>query len=159
MVESAATPSALLWSWNPLGTFRSARYKGKIVGDTLELIPALPAPPPGMAPALRVPEALHQGDLHQADRRNQVQQALPAERLRPPDSDSRSETRNTYTHVSRTLSGLRCFAPPGASSATVRPIGRSCKHPPMGWNSWNKFQTKLMTRRSEESPMRWSAVE
>jgi len=65
------------------GNIQKREVQGKIVGDTLELIPAMPAPPREWAPALRVPEALHQGDLHQADRRNQVQQALPAERLRP----------------------------------------------------------------------------
>jgi len=122
------------------GSLQKAKGSGKIVGDTLEIEPAMPAPPPGMTPP--GPPAGEAGPA-------------PAPGGPPPGAPGPSGVRR------RMLSGpvvARRGTPAPSYKARVDfatlpklelpalrdvPYNGLAKTPPMGWNSWNKFQTRF----------------
>lgn len=103
------------------GTVQKANGSGKIVGDTLEITPALPAPP-----APRPGEAAPPG----GGIRRMLTGPVVARRGTPAPSYRAKVDFKTLPKVE--LPAL----------ADV-PYNGLAKTPPMGWNSWNKFQTRF----------------
>jgi alpha-galactosidase len=101
------------------GRTENREVTGQIVGDTLVLVPALPGPPPsdGVAPSAPLP---------------------------PPQIAPATFHRGTPTPNYRAPM-LDYATLPKVELPTLRPIRSNelAKTPPMGWNSWNKFQTRI----------------
>ena len=99
------------------GNLQKRTAKGKIVGDTLEITPALPKPPEG-AGGPGGPPPMMSGPL--TFRRGK---AAPSNR--PPSPD--------YSSL------------PKINLPTLRdlPYNGLAATPPMGWNSWNTFHTNI----------------
>jgi len=104
------------------GSIQKRVVKGKIVGDTLEITPAMPGPPPGAAPPDGGPpggmRAMTSGPLI-------AHRGTPTLTYRAPSLDYK-----TLPKVE--LPALRDI-----------PSNGLAKTPPMGWNSWNKFRTRF----------------
>jgi alpha-galactosidase len=102
------------------GRTENREVTGKIVGDTLVLVPALSGPPP--------PEGAPAGT------------PLPA----PPPMAPATFHRGTPTPNYR--APLVDYATlPKVELPAIQPVSDNglAKTPPMGWNSWNKFQTRI----------------
>ena len=101
------------------GTLARRVNKGKIKGDALEITPSLPAPPvggpPGGGGGMR---ALMAGPL-------MFHRGIPTPSFRAPSV-------NYATLPKVELPPLRDV-----------PYNGLAKTPPMGWNSWNKFRTRI----------------
>jgi alpha-galactosidase len=122
------------------GDIQKREVTGKIVGDTLVLTPAMPAPPPGGGPGgpgLGGPPAGGPGGPPSGS---------PAGGGAPPMFRIGPVTARRGTPVlsnrapSIDYAKLPRIALP--SLQAVPPNGLA-KTPPMGWNSWNKFQTHI----------------
>ena len=99
------------------GDIQKREVTGKIVGDTLVLTPAFPGPPPGNGPD-GAPPAFHMGPVT-------ARRGTPTPSHRAPSVD--------YAKLPRTsLPALYDVSANGLATT-----------PPMGWNSWNKFQTHI----------------
>jgi alpha-galactosidase len=108
------------------GTLSKRTVTGKIVGDTLHIVPAMPAPPaaPAGAPAGGPPPGM--GDFFRSMAQPVVaRRGTPTPSFRAPSVDF------------KTLAKVELPAP-----KTI-PYNGLAKTPPMGWNSWNKFRTKI----------------
>jgi alpha-galactosidase len=105
------------------GSIQNREATGKIVGDTLEINPAMPLPPPPppggpppgtpspMQGAQKGPVIAHRGT------------PFPSYRAAPVDYASLPKVEVPAIHQI--------------------PANGLAKTPPMGWNSWNKFRTKI----------------
>ncbi len=108
------------------GDIQKKDVTGRIVGDTLVLTPALPAPPPGMGPGPGPEPGNGPGGpggftlSEVVARRGAV---TPSYRAPTPDYASLPKVALPALHDVES-NGL-------------------AKTPPMGWNSWNKFQTHI----------------
>ena len=104
------------------GSLSKREVSGKIVGDSLVLTPAMPGPPPDAepsgTPAAMAPPAFHIREVTAV-------RGVPTRSYRAPSID--------YVTL------------PKIDLPALRPITYNglAKTPPMGWNSWNKFQTKI----------------
>jgi alpha-galactosidase len=112
------------------GNIQKREVKGTIVGDELHLVPAMPGPPPGAggngpgsADAARPP-------------RPRIGMVI-ARRGTPTPSYRVSVDYKNLPHVD---------LPP---LTDVQSIGVA-NTPPMGWNSWNKFRTKINDKQIRE---------
>lgn len=104
------------------GEIKNQEVTGKIVGDTLVLTPALPGPPPG-GPA---PAGAGAGPARAfANGPVVARRGTPTPSFRAPSVD--------YA----TLPKIEL------PSLQDVPYNGLAKTPPMGWNSWNKFRTKI----------------
>jgi alpha-galactosidase len=123
------------------GDIRKKEVSGKIVGDTLVLTPAMPGPPPGMKPG--GPDA-----------------GMPPSGGPPPGSGAaagsspggppsfqigpvtarRGTPTTSYRAASVDYAKLPRITLPDLHTI---PANGLAKTPPMGWNSWNKFQTHI----------------
>ena len=115
------------------GTLQKVKGSGKIVGDALEITPAMPGPPPGMTPpgpppgeAGPVPGAPSPAGA----RRRVFESPLVARRGTPAPSYKAKVDFKTLPKLE--LPALKDV-----------PYNGLAKTPPMGWNSWNKFQTRF----------------
>jgi alpha-galactosidase len=103
------------------GEIKNQEVTGKIVGDTLVLTPALPGPPPG-GPA---PTGGPSGGRGFASTPVVARRGTPSPSFRAPSVD--------YATLPKVdLPPLKDV-----------PYNGLAKTPPMGWNSWNKFRTKI----------------
>ena len=121
------------------GDIQKKEVTGKIVGDTLVLTPAMPGPPPGMGtggpgPGGPPPDGAGgpppPGGPGEGPRRFHIGavtavRGTPTPSYRAPSVDYASLPRLTLPDLH-----------PVASVGVART-------PPMGWNSWNKFRTKI----------------
>ncbi len=112
------------------GSFQKLLTKGDIVGDELHItpgVPALPPPPPptGGAPVPPPAPAFDIGTVV-------ARRGTPAPSFRAPSVDYK-----TLAKVD--LPPLRAVPDNGLA-----------KTPPMGWNSWNKFRTRIDDRTVRE---------
>ncbi len=100
------------------GNVQNREVTGKIVGDTLVLTPALPGPPPGTGGPGGAPGGSRGGPVV-------ARRGTPATSYRAPAVD--------YAAL------------PKVSLPTIHALSYNglAKTPPMGWNSWNKFQTRI----------------
>lgn len=121
------------------GDIQKREVTGKIVGDTLELTPAMPGPPPGMGsgpggpagpPAGGPPGSGPAGAPGEAPPPFQIQTVIARRGIPAPSYRAPSVAYAALPHV--TLPALRSIPSVGVAST-----------PPMGWNSWNKFQTRI----------------
>lgn len=112
------------------GDVQKREVTGKIVGDTLVLTPAMPGPPPGGGPGGPQPPAGPPGGAGPEP---------PPFRIGPVTA-----RRGTPTPSSRAASVDYAKLPRVALPA-LHPVPANglAKTPPMGWNSWNKFQTHI----------------
>lgn len=122
------------------GDIQKREVTGKIVGDTLVLTPAMPEPPPGAGPGGPGPGAPPPGG-----------QDMPGG---PPDSSGGAPPpfhmgpvtarRGTPTASNR-AAPVDYASLPHIALPALHPIPANglAKTPPMGWNSWNKFQTHI----------------
>jgi alpha-galactosidase len=115
------------------GKLQKVNGSGKIVGDTLEIMPAMPVRPPGMA--LPGPPPGEAGPAPGApapagQRRRMIEGPLVARRGTPTPSYKAKVDFKTLPKVE--LPALKDV-----------PYNGLAKTPPMGWNSWNKFQTRF----------------
>jgi alpha-galactosidase len=106
------------------GGMRKAEGKGKVVGDTLEITPAVPAPPSPSPGATA-------GGPSQGMRRRMSFGTVIARRGTPTPS-YRAPAVDYKTLPKVELPALRDL-----------PYNGLAKTPPMGWNSWNKFRTRF----------------
>jgi alpha-galactosidase len=102
------------------GQIQNREVTGKIVDDTLVLTPAMPAPPPGAGPPASSGSG---GGFHIGPVVAKRGVPTPSFRAAPVD----------YAALPR-------VALPALHSV---PYNGLAKTPPMGWNSWNKFQTHI----------------
>ena len=104
------------------GTLSKREVSGKIVGDNLVLTPAMPTPPPDALPSgpagAPPPPMFHIGEVTAV-------RGTPTPSYRAPSVD--------YATL------------PKVNLPELHAVGYNdmAKTPPMGWNSWNKFQTKI----------------
>jgi alpha-galactosidase len=121
------------------GNLQKVKGSGKVVGDTLEITPAMPARPAGPPPGEAGPPAGEAGPPAAAPggpggpggpRRRMFEGPLVARRGTPAP--------NYKAHVDfKTLPKVEL---PALKDV---PYNGLAKTPPMGWNSWNKFQTRF----------------
>jgi alpha-galactosidase len=111
------------------GTIQNREVTGTIVGDTLVLTPAMPGPPPGNPPA-------------------------PGGAATPPSGETPRPRFQIGEVVARRGTPTPSYRAPAVDYATLPkvelpttlhdiPYNGLAKTPPMGWNSWNKFQTHI----------------
>ena len=121
------------------GDIQKREVKGKIVGDALELTPAMPAPPTGMGPGAEGPGGPPPGgppgpgaagSPGAAPPPFQIQTVVARRGTPTPSYRAASVDYAALPHLA--LRALRSIPSVGVAST-----------PPMGWNSWNKFQTKI----------------
>jgi alpha-galactosidase len=106
------------------GNVQKVKGSGKIVGDSLEIVPAAPAPPPGMAPPGGG------GPAPGGPGRRMFEGPVIAHRGTPAQSYKAKVDFKSLPNVE--LPALKPLPPNGLA-----------KTPPMGWNSWNKFHDKF----------------
>jgi alpha-galactosidase len=99
------------------GDIQKKKVKGKIVGDELQLVPAMPGPPPDSGPAM-------------SGGPTRLISPITARRGTPSPSHGVTIDYTSLPQVE--LPALKDIAPTGQAPT-----------PPMGWNSWNKFRTKI----------------
>jgi alpha-galactosidase len=125
------------------GDIQKKDVSGKIVGNTLVLTPAMPGPPPGMRPGGREPGMPTAGESGGPPRAPGTAGGAPGG-LPPfeigPVTARRGTPTPTYRAPSVDYAKLPRVALPELH--TIPPNGLA-KTPPMGWNSWNKFQTHI----------------
>ena len=121
------------------GDIQKREVQGKIVGDTLELIPAMPAPPPGMGPGPGGPGGPPSGGPP-----GPGGPGAPGGGGPPFQMQTVVARRGTPTPSHRAPS-VDYAALPRLVLPALRPVPSVgvASTPPMGWNSWNKFQTKI----------------
>ncbi len=121
------------------GDIQKREVQGKIVGDALELTPAMPGPPPGMVPRPEGPGRPPAGGPPSPG-------AVGAPGEAPPPFQIRKVVarRGTPTPSYRAPSVDYAALPHSALHAlrSISSVGVA-NTPPMGWNSWNKFQTRI----------------
>jgi alpha-galactosidase len=110
------------------GDIQNREVTGKIVGDTLVLTPAMPGPPPAAAGAGAEPGAGPNGPG--GGRRFQIGEVV-ARRGTPTPS---------YRAPAVDYKSLPKVELPALSTVAANGLAKT---PPMGWNSWNKFQTHI----------------
>ncbi len=124
------------------GTIQKKEVEGKIVGDTLVLTPAMPGPPAGLGPS--GPDAGPSADRGPNGPPPEGPDAKPSGR--PPAFHIGPLTfrRGTPTPSNRAPS-VDYSTLPHITLPALHPIPSNglAKTPPMGWNSWNKFQTHI----------------
>src|ERR1039457_222662 len=121
------------------GDIQKREVQGKIVGDALELTPAMPVPPPGMGPGAEgsggppsggPPGPGPAGPPGDAPPPFQFQTVVARRGTPTPSYRAPSVDYAALPHV--TLPALRSIPSVGVANT-----------PPMGWNSWNRFQTRI----------------
>ena len=126
------------------GNIQKREVQGKIVGDTLELIPAMPAPPPGMGPGAEGPGGPPSGGPPSGGPPEPGAAGAPGGAAPPFQIQTVVARRGTPTPTYRAPSvdyaALPHLALPALRSVPSVGVANT---PPMGWNSWNKFQTKI----------------
>lgn len=117
------------------GTLQKRVVKGKIVGDALEIEMAMPGPPPGMSPGGAGPMGPRPGAGGPAG---------PGAGAPPLGGGVVIARRGTPTPSYR-APGLDYKSLPKVVLPAIRdlPPNGLAQTPPMGWNSWNKFRTKI----------------
>ncbi len=112
------------------GVVQNREVTGKIVGDTLVLVPAFPGPPPGFpgGPATGAAAA-----------------AAPPPATTPPyqlgpTTFQRGTPTPSYRAPAVDYATLPKVELPAIQNV---PYNGLAKTPPMGWNSWNKFRTQI----------------
>ena len=108
------------------GNLQKRQIKGKAIGDELQLTPALPGPPPGNGPG--APGG--PGGSPNGPGARLLPSMVTARRGTPTPSYRIAVDYKTLPHVE--LPALQEIA--STESAAT---------PPMGWNSWNKFHSKI----------------
>lgn len=100
------------------GTLSKREVSGKIVGDSLVLTPAMPGPPPDAGAGGPPRPSFHIGEVTAV-------RGTPTPSYRAPAVD--------YATL------------PKIDLPALHPVPYNglAKTPPMGWNSWNKFRTKI----------------
>jgi alpha-galactosidase len=125
------------------GDIQKKEVSGKIVGDTLILTPAMPGPPPGGGPGGPAAGTLPPGGPGSPPPAGLPPGGAPAEppRFRIGPVTAR---RGTPTPSNRAPSVDYAKLPRIALPA-IHPVPANglAKTPPIGWNSWNKFQTHI----------------
>jgi alpha-galactosidase len=115
------------------GTISRRTVKGRAVGDELHIEPALPQPPPGAAPGGGPPGAGPGGPAGPGP-------GGPGRLFSGPLVARRGTPTPSYRASSVDYKSLpRIDLPP---PRTIPPNGLAGT-PPMGWNSWNRFRTKI----------------
>jgi alpha-galactosidase len=118
------------------GTISKRTAKGKIVGDELHIEPVLPQPPPGVAPGGGAPPGAGPGGPGGPG----PGPGGPGRLLSGPLVARRGTPTPSYRAASVDYKSLpKVDLPP---PRTI-PSNALAKTPPMGWNSWNKFRTKI----------------
>ncbi len=129
------------------GDIQKKEVTGKIIGDTLELTPAMPGPPPGMGPG--GPEAGGPGGPGGGG-------PPPGGPAGPPPPGGPGEGPGRF-HIGPVIAKRGTPTPsyraPSVDYASLPRLTLPTLHavasvgvantPPMGWNSWNKFHTKI----------------
>ena len=125
------------------GDIQRKDVAGKIVGDTLVLPPAMPGPPPGMrpdGPGPGVPPAGESGGPPPgAGAAGGPPGAPPAFPIGPVTARRGTPT-PSYRATAVDYAKLARVVLPQLHPI---PVNGLAKTPPMGWNSWNKFQTHI----------------
>jgi len=125
------------------GDVQKKEVSGKIVGDTLILTPAMPGPPPGMRPGGpgpgMPPGGAAAGPPPGAGVAGGPPGAPPAFQIGPVTARRGTPT-PSYRAASIDYGKLARVDLPALHP--IPPNGL-LKTPPMGWNSWNKFQTHI----------------
>src|SRR5882724_1576397 len=115
------------------GTLQKRTVKGKIIGDALEITPAMPGPPPGGGGPGGPGAGAGPGPGGPGGGGRRAMMAGPMTFHRGvPTPSFRAPSVNYATLAKVDLPALRDV-----------PYNGLAKTPPMGWNSWNKFRTKI----------------
>ncbi len=128
------------------GDIQKKDVTGKIVGDTLVLTPAMPGPPPGMGPGGPPPggpEAAPGGGPGEGPGPGPA----PGPAGAPGGGFHMGEVvaRRGSAAVSYRASSVDYATLPKVALPALKalPANGLAQTPPMGWNSWNKFQTHI----------------
>ena len=125
------------------GDIQKKDVSGKIVGNTLVLTPAMPGPPPGTrpgGPGAGMPLAGESGGPPPGAGAAGVPPGGPPTFQIGPVTARRGTLTPSYRAPSVDYAKL-----PHVTLPELHPIPANglAKTPPMGWNSWNKFQTHI----------------
>jgi len=118
------------------GNIEKREVSGKIVGDTLVLTPVMPRPPAGMGPGGPEPGLPPGSQPPAAGGPPGGPPAFPVGEV----TARRGTPMASYRAPSVDYAKLPRVALPELHPL---PANSLAKTPPMGWNSWNKFQTRI----------------
>ena len=122
------------------GDIQKREVTGKIAGDTLVLTPAMPAPPPGRGPGGPGPGAPPAGGPGGPPSGSPAGGGAPPMFRIGPVTARRGTPMPSNRAPSVDYAELPRIALPALQPV---PTNGLAKTPPMGWNSWNKFQAHI----------------
>jgi len=122
------------------GDIQKREVTGKIVGDTLVLTPAMPAPPPSGGPGGPGPGGPPAGGPGGPPSGSPAGGGAPPMFRIGPVTARRGTPMPSNRAPSVDYAKLPRIALPALQPV---PTNGLAKTPPMGWNSWNKFQTHI----------------